>query len=107
MKGHIRLLTLVLGNREYTHLASGAADQTVRVWDVEKVISIRTMRMPDVDNKLFPHLRSRIWVPVGWTSQGQDIVSCTSRYVPFIESLRSTLLSSIGYISYISYIISL
>ncbi|KAF9965048.1 Gem-associated protein 5 [Mortierella alpina] len=37
------------------------------------------MRMPDVDNKLFPHLRSRIWVPVGWTSKGQDIVSCTSR----------------------------
>ncbi|KAF9284671.1 Gem-associated protein 5 [Mortierella alpina] len=79
----------VLGNREYTHLASGAADQTIRVWDVEKVISIRTMRMPDVDNKLFPHLRSRIWVPVGWTSQGQDIISCTSRGVMIRWSLES------------------
>ncbi|KAF9961148.1 adenylate kinase [Mortierella alpina] len=71
----------VLGSQEYTHVASGAADQTIRVWDVDKVISVKTMRMPDVDNKLFPHLRSRIWVPVGWTSNGQDIVSCTSRGV--------------------------
>ncbi|KAF9939073.1 Gem-associated protein 5 [Mortierella alpina] len=77
-----------LGNQEYTHVASGAADQTIRVWDVEKVITIKTMRMPDVDSKLFPHLRSRIWVPVGWTSKGQDIVSCTSRGVMIRWSLE-------------------
>ncbi|CAO3572045.1 unnamed protein product [Mortierella alpina] len=79
----------VSGNPVYTLVASGSADQTIRVWDVEKVVSIKTMRMPDVDNKLFPHLRSRIWVPVGWTSKGQDIVSCTSRGVMIRWPLES------------------
>ncbi|KAG0211351.1 Gem-associated protein 5 [Mortierella sp. GBA30] len=69
----------VMDSQEYTHLASGSADQTIRVWDIENMVSTKMIRMPEVDNKLAPHLKSRIWVPVGWTLRGQDIISCTSR----------------------------
>ncbi|KAI7815862.1 WD40-repeat-containing domain protein [Gamsiella multidivaricata] len=63
----------------YTLLASGAADQTIRIWDVEKEATAYVFPMPEVDHKLSPQQRSKLWVPVGWVSKGRDIISCTSR----------------------------
>ncbi|KAF9347106.1 Gem-associated protein 5 [Mortierella sp. AD094] len=66
-------------DQSYTLLASGSADQTIRVWNVEKETSNTVIKVPEMDKKLAPYQRSNIWVPVAWASKGQEIVSCTSR----------------------------
>ncbi|KAF9111782.1 Gem-associated protein 5 [Mortierella sp. AM989] len=59
--------------------ASGSADQTIRIWDVEKKAFNNVIKVPELDKKLAPYQRSINWVPVAWTSKGQEILSCTSR----------------------------
>ncbi|KAF8972397.1 Gem-associated protein 5 [Entomortierella lignicola] len=66
-------------DQSYTSLASGSADQTIRVWDVEKEASDYVIKVPEADKTLAPHQRSNSWVPVAWTSKGHDIVSFTGR----------------------------
>ncbi|KAF9915740.1 Gem-associated protein 5 [Lobosporangium transversale] len=58
---------------------SGSADQSIRIWDIEKECSVRIISMPELDKKLGSSQRSKIWVPLGWTSDGKGVVSCTSR----------------------------
>ncbi|KAF9094907.1 Gem-associated protein 5 [Mortierella sp. GBA35] len=65
--------------QEYTSLASGSGDQTVRVWDVLSETSSAVMRVPDLDEKLPQSQKAKFWVPVGWVSQGQRLISATSR----------------------------
>ncbi|KAF8933454.1 Gem-associated protein 5 [Dissophora ornata] len=67
------------GGQGYTLLASGSADQTIRVWDVEKERSVNVFTLPDQDSKMPAHQRLKIWVPVDWTSSGQEVMSCTGR----------------------------
>ena len=67
-------------DQSYTLLASGSADQTIRVWDVEKETSNNVINVPEMEKKQASYQRSNTWVPVAWTSKGQEIVSCTSRY---------------------------
>ncbi|KAF9181939.1 Gem-associated protein 5 [Haplosporangium sp. Z 11] len=78
-------------SRGYTLLTSGSADQTIRIWDIEKVASFKTIRVPDVDETLAPHQRSKMWVPVAWTANGQEIICCTSRGMLVRWSLESGL----------------
>ncbi|KAF8942864.1 Gem-associated protein 5 [Haplosporangium gracile] len=63
----------------YTSLASGSGDQTVRVWDVVSETSSVVMKVPDLDDKLPHPQKVKFWVPVGWVSQGQRLMSATSR----------------------------
>ncbi|KAG0375116.1 Gem-associated protein 5 [Mortierella sp. AD032] len=65
--------------QEYTSLASGSGDQTVRVWDVVSETSSAVMKVPDLDDKLPHSQKVKFWVPVGWVSQGQRLMSATSR----------------------------
>jgi WD40 repeat protein len=65
--------------QDYTSLASGSGDQTVRVWDVVSEISSTVLRVPDLDDKLPQSQKVKFWVPVGWVSQGQRLMSATSR----------------------------
>ncbi|KAG0254161.1 Gem-associated protein 5 [Mortierella polycephala] len=80
-----------LQSRGYTLLSSGSADQTIRIWDIEKVASFKTIHVPDVDETLAPHQRSKMWVPVAWTANGQEIICCTSRGIMVRWSLESGL----------------
>ncbi|KAG0275253.1 Gem-associated protein 5 [Linnemannia exigua] len=64
---------------EYTSLASGSGDQTVRVWDVASETSSAVMKIPDLDDKLPHSQKVKFWVPVGWVSHGQRLMSATSR----------------------------
>ncbi|KAF9126729.1 Gem-associated protein 5 [Mortierella sp. 14UC] len=66
-------------NQDYTLLASGSGDQTVRVWDVVSETSSAVMKVPDLDDKLPHSQKVKFWVPVGWVSQGQRLMSATSR----------------------------
>ncbi|KAG0018801.1 Gem-associated protein 5 [Entomortierella chlamydospora] len=66
-------------DQNYTLLASGSADQTIRVWNVEKETSNHVINVPEMEKKQASYQRSNTWVPVAWTSKGQEIVSCTSR----------------------------
>ncbi|KAF9215878.1 Gem-associated protein 5 [Podila verticillata] len=61
-------------------LASGSADQTVRVWDVDREASTQITPVPDSDN-LPTNLKNKPWVPVAWTSHGDSIMSANSRGV--------------------------
>lgn len=65
--------------QDYTSLASGSGDQTVHVWDVVSEISSVVMKVPDLDDKLPHSQKVKFWVPVGWVSQGQRLMSATSR----------------------------
>ncbi|KAK5816362.1 hypothetical protein F5H01DRAFT_340652 [Linnemannia elongata] len=65
--------------QDYTSLASGSGDQTVRVWDVVSEISSVVMKVPDLDDKLPQSQKVKFWVPVGWVTQGQRLMSATSR----------------------------
>ncbi|KAF9541572.1 Gem-associated protein 5 [Mortierella hygrophila] len=65
--------------QDYTSLASGSGDQTVRVWDVVSEISSVVMKVPDLDDKLLHSQKVKFWVPVGWVSQGKRLLSATSR----------------------------
>ncbi|KAG9068906.1 Gem-associated protein 5 [Linnemannia hyalina] len=67
--------------QDYTSLASGSGDQTVRVWDVVSEISSVVMKVPDLDDKLPHSQKVKFWVPVGWVSQGQRLLSATSRII--------------------------
>ncbi|KAF9154729.1 Gem-associated protein 5 [Linnemannia schmuckeri] len=68
-----------LQGQGYTSLASGSGDQTVRVWDVVSETSSVVMKVPDLDDKLPHSQKVKFWVPVGWVSQGQRLMSATSR----------------------------
>ncbi|KAF9926014.1 Gem-associated protein 5 [Linnemannia zychae] len=70
-----------LHSNEYTPLASGSGDQTVRVWDVVSETSSVVLKVPDLDDKLSHSQKTRFWVPVGWVSQGQRLMSATSRII--------------------------
>jgi len=74
-------LELETQTQGYTLLASGAGDLAVRIWDIEKESSTRIFRSPDFDERISSQLRSKAWVPVAWTSQGQELLSSTVRYV--------------------------
>lgn len=67
-------------SQDYTPLASGSGDQTVRIWDVMSETSSIVMKVPDLDDKLPHSQKVKFWVPVGWVSQGQRLMSATSRY---------------------------
>lgn len=67
--------------QDYTLLASGSADLTVRTWNVEKESSTHVFTSPDFDEKTSAHMRFKAWVPVAWASEGQELLSCSVRYV--------------------------
>ncbi|KAG0323823.1 Gem-associated protein 5 [Podila humilis] len=56
-------------------LASGSADQTVRVWDVAKEFATNIGQVPEADHSLAPNMKAKIWAPVAWTSQGDGILT--------------------------------
>ncbi|KAG0303314.1 Gem-associated protein 5, partial [Dissophora globulifera] len=66
-------------NLEYTRLASGSADQTIRIWDVEKETSGNVLTQPELDPKMPSYQRSKIWMPVDWASTGREVLSATGR----------------------------
>ncbi|KAF9905884.1 Gem-associated protein 5 [Linnemannia zychae] len=66
-------------DQDYTSLASGSGDQTVRVWDILSEISAAVLKVPDLDEKLPHSQKVKFWVPVGWVSQGRRLMSATSR----------------------------
>ncbi|KAG0315648.1 Gem-associated protein 5 [Dissophora globulifera] len=68
-------------NLEYTRLASGSADQTIRIWDVEKETSGNVLTQPELDPKMPSYQRSKIWMPVDWASTGREVLSATGRKI--------------------------
>lgn len=70
-----------LSTQKYTLLASGSADQTIRIWDVERGVCNKVIDMPDQHEERGPSnfAKSRTWVPVGWILGGTSILSSSSR----------------------------
>lgn len=67
--------------QKYTLLASGSADQTIRIWDVEHGVCNKVIDMPDQHEErgASNFAKSRTWVPVGWILGGTSILSSSSR----------------------------
>ncbi|KAF9581501.1 Gem-associated protein 5 [Lunasporangiospora selenospora] len=58
-------------------LASGSADQTIRVWHVDTDEPARVLRLPE--DRGLGRYHPSLWIPVGWVNAGQDLISFTTR----------------------------
>ncbi|KAI8345885.1 WD40-repeat-containing domain protein [Mortierella sp. GBAus27b] len=76
--------------QDFTLLASGSADLTIRTWDVEKESSTNVFTSPDSSDRMAASMRSKIWVPVAWGSEGQDLLSCSIRGIMVRWSMQHT-----------------
>ncbi|KAG0043949.1 Gem-associated protein 5 [Gryganskiella cystojenkinii] len=80
--------------RKYTLLASGSADQTVRIWDAENGVCTKVIDLPEHNEESGSSnfQKSRTWVPVGWILDGNSILSSTCRGTMYrfpVDSSRS------------------
>ncbi|CAG8445709.1 1903_t:CDS:10 [Ambispora gerdemannii] len=62
-------------NNQYTLLASGSRDKTIKIWNVSEEKAIKTISLPPPTQKLTEQQKSRLWLALSWVPGANKIIT--------------------------------
>ncbi|CAG8449365.1 10378_t:CDS:10 [Ambispora leptoticha] len=62
-------------NNQYTLLASGSRDKTIKIWNVSEEKAIKTISLPQPTQKLTEQQKSRLWLALSWVPGANKIIT--------------------------------